>query len=155
MQLKFTSLSSVTPSHSVRAGSMVAFIAAAGAMAVVGTAHAQSMARVWGANVLGQASPPQIVEGVTAVALSSEHSLALLPNGSIRGWGANTFNGINFNYGQTVEPSDLGACKAIAAVPLSVSRSARMASCACGAKRILTARKQFRQISELAKPSRA
>ena len=115
MQLKLTSLPSVTPSHSVRASAMVAFIAAAGAMAVVGTAHAQSMARVWGANVLGQASPPQIVEGVTAVATGGGHCLALLPNGSIRGWGANTYGGINFNYGQTVAPSDLGACKAIAA----------------------------------------
>jgi alpha-tubulin suppressor-like RCC1 family protein len=102
-----------TRSHRFAANSIAAFLALAGAAA--GTAHAGSMPRVWGQNNLGEASPPQIVEGVTAVATGGGHSLALLPDGSIRGWGANRFNGINFNYGQTVAPSDLGPCKAIAA----------------------------------------
>jgi len=99
-------------SHRFAANSIAAFLALAGAAA--GTANAGSMPRVWGQNNLGEATPPQIVEGVTAVATGGGHSLALLPDGSIRGWGANRFNGINFNYGQTVAPSDLGPCKAIA-----------------------------------------
>ena len=56
---------SVTPSHSVRIGSMVALLAAAGA---VQTAHAGGIVRAWGWNELGQCTVPTDLGACTAIA---------------------------------------------------------------------------------------
>jgi alpha-tubulin suppressor-like RCC1 family protein len=95
---------SVTPSHSVRIGSMVTLLAAAGA---VQTAHAGGVVRAWGDNYFGQSTVPTDLGACTAVAGGTYHSLAVRKDGGVRAWGDNT-------YGQSTVPTDLGACTAVA-----------------------------------------
>jgi alpha-tubulin suppressor-like RCC1 family protein len=45
----------------------------------------------WAADYRGQASPPDDLSGVTAIAAAGDWSLALLADGSIRAWGSNDF----------------------------------------------------------------
>ena len=65
---------SVTPSHSVRIGSMVALLAAAGA---VQTAHAGGIVRAWGDNYFNQCTVPTDLGACTAIAAGGSHSVAL------------------------------------------------------------------------------
>jgi hypothetical protein len=95
---------SVTPSHSVRIGSMVTLLAAAGA---VQTAHAGGVVRAWGENYFGQSTVPTDLGACTAVAGGTFHSLALRQDGVVRAWGDNV-------QGQCDVPTDLGACTAVA-----------------------------------------
>ena len=96
---------SVTPSHSVRIGSMVALLAAAGA---VQTAHAGGIVRAWGNNNFGKCDVPTDLGACIAFAGGDSHSLALQQNGSVRAWGRN-YDGV------CDVPADLGACIAVAA----------------------------------------
>jgi alpha-tubulin suppressor-like RCC1 family protein len=61
----------------------------------------------WGDNSLGQISIPQGLNGVKAIAAGRNHSLALRTNGTVVGWGFNT-------YGQASPPA-LNNAMAIAA----------------------------------------
>ena len=96
---------SVTPSHSVRTVSIVALLAAAGA---VQTAQAGGIARAWGDNSDGQCNVPTDLRVCAAVAGGGYHSLALRQDGGVRAWGSNTD-------GQCNVPTDLGRCIAVAA----------------------------------------
>ena len=94
---------SVTPPHSVRIGSMVALLAAAGA---VQTAHAGGVVRAWGDNYFNQCTVPTDLGACTAVAAGAAHSLAVRQDGGVRAWGNNS-------YGQCTVPTDLGKCTAV------------------------------------------
>jgi alpha-tubulin suppressor-like RCC1 family protein len=62
----------------------------------------------WGNNVFGQATSPAGLDGVIGIAAGSEHSLALLQNGTVIGWGNNS-------QGQITPPAGLNNVIAIAA----------------------------------------
>ena len=103
MKTTLTNNSSMTLSHSVRIGSMVALLAAAGA---VQTAHAGGIVGAWGDNWLGQRNVPTDLGACTAVAGGQGHTLALRQDGGVRAWGDNWL-------GQCNVPTDLGVCTEI------------------------------------------
>jgi hypothetical protein len=104
MKTTLTNNSSMTLANSVRIGSMVTLLAAAGA---VQTAHAGGIVRAWGFNDFGQCTVPTDLGACTAVAAGSYHSLALRQDGGVRAWGLN-------DSGQCTVPTDLGRCFAVA-----------------------------------------
>jgi alpha-tubulin suppressor-like RCC1 family protein len=85
-----------------------AFLAAAGAVAVVQTVHAGGAVRAWGYNIYGQCNVPGDLGACAEIAAGALHTVALRQDGAVRAWG---YNG----YGQCNVPSELGACSAIAA----------------------------------------
>ena len=60
----------------------------------------------WGGNAHGQATIPDGLTGVTAIAVGGTHSLALKSNGTVVGWGTN-------GDGQTTVPAGLSGVTAI------------------------------------------
>ena len=70
MKTTLTNISSMTLANSVRTGSMVTLLAAAGA---VQTAHAGGIVGAWGDNWLGQRNVPTDLGACTAVAGGQGH----------------------------------------------------------------------------------
>jgi Regulator of chromosome condensation (RCC1) repeat len=82
---------------------------------------AQPMVIGWGDDTYGQIDIPPDLTNVVAIAAGDLHSLALLSNGTVVGWGAGTFvaNPEDFvNYGQAIPPVGLTNVTAITASEL-------------------------------------
>ena len=93
-----------------RAGVVGAFLAAAGAVGGVQSAHAGGDVRAWGYNYYGQCYVPTDLGACIAVSAGYGFTIAIRQDGGVRAWGENWS-------GQCDIPADLGPCSAIAAGP--------------------------------------
>jgi hypothetical protein len=86
---------------------VAAYLAAAGAVGVEQSAHADGPVRCWGRNDYGQCNTPADLGPCSSVAGGFYHTIALRSDGGVRCWGRNY-------WGQCNTPADLGACSSIA-----------------------------------------